>query len=202
MPLCFPSKNESMSTDPTIREFEKRIATEAKSDQRNLDHAIRDLKNAEKAHQNAIKGADKAQHSVDKAVNKEHKRASDLNKAEHQHEAAISSQQNAEKTLSLKRQHQDRLEKDLEQRRSTLDDFQHRKDVNDQQRELKLSDIHAAAASRAGSRANSINRGPHNGAMNPGAAHDVDGAEGPVGPDTNPVQHNGVAGAAGPNTAA
>ena len=55
MPLCFPSKNESMSTDPTIREFEKRISNEAKSDQKNLDHAIRDLANAEKAHQKAIK---------------------------------------------------------------------------------------------------------------------------------------------------
>ena len=55
MPLCFSSKNESMSTDPTIREFENRIANEAKSDQKNLDHAIRDLANAEKAHQKAIK---------------------------------------------------------------------------------------------------------------------------------------------------
>lgn len=47
---------------------------------------------------------------------------------------------------------------------------------------MKLSDIHAAAASRAGSRANSINRGPMNGAINPGAATGVDGAQGPVAP--------------------
>lgn len=56
MPLCFPSKNnDSMSTDPTIRELERRIANEAKTDQKNLDHAIRDLKNAEKSHEKAIK---------------------------------------------------------------------------------------------------------------------------------------------------
>ena len=49
---------------------------------------------------------------------------------------------------------------------------------------MKLSDIHAAAASRAGSRANSINRGPMNGAINPGAATGVDAAkaQGPVAP--------------------
>ncbi|KAI0770742.1 hypothetical protein BC629DRAFT_1595691 [Irpex lacteus] len=189
-----------MSTDPTIREFERRIANEAKTDQKNLDHAIRDLKNAEKSHEKAIKSTDKAQHNVDKSVNNEHKRASALNKAEHQHEAAIAAQQNAEKTLGLKRQHQQRLEQDLQQRRATLDDFQHRKDVNDQQREMKLSDIHAAAASRAGSRANSINRGPHNGTLNPGAAQGVEKAEGPIGPgDQTNIKPNGLSGAAGPD---
>jgi hypothetical protein len=67
---------------------------------------------------------------------------------------------------------------------------------------MRLSDIHAAAASHAGSRANSINRGPHNGALNPGAAQDVEKAEGPVGPgDTSPVKPNGLSGAAGPDTA-
>ena len=53
MPLC--SSNSSMSTDPQIRNMEKRIAQEARSDQKNLDHVIKDLKNAEKAHQKAIK---------------------------------------------------------------------------------------------------------------------------------------------------
>ena len=32
-----------------------RIAQEARTDQKNLDHVIKDLKNAEKAHQKAIK---------------------------------------------------------------------------------------------------------------------------------------------------
>ncbi|KAI0698619.1 hypothetical protein BC835DRAFT_1334061 [Cytidiella melzeri] len=200
MPLCFGSNNDSMSADPTIREVEKRIASETKTDQKNLDHSIRDLKHAEKAHQNAIKGADKAQHNVDKAVNTEHKRAAALNKAEHQHEAAIASQQNAEKDLDLKRQHQQRLEQDLQQRRATVDETAHRKDVNDQQREMKLSNIHAAAASRAGSRAGSMDEGSRmNGALNPNAAHGVQHAEGPIGPgDTIPSKPNGVSGAAGP----
>lgn len=56
---------------------------------------------------------------------------------------------------------------------------------------MKLSDIHAAAASRAGSRANSINLGPRNGTLNPGAATGVNSAEGPVGP--------GASGASGPS---
>ena len=34
-------------------------------------------------------------------------------------------------SVQLKRQHQQRLEQDLQKRRSTMDEFQHRKDVND-----------------------------------------------------------------------
>ena len=49
------SKKNSMSTDPQIRQFEKRIADEEHMDQKNLNHAIRDLKSAEKTHMNAIK---------------------------------------------------------------------------------------------------------------------------------------------------
>lgn len=55
MPLCFPSHSDSMSTDPQIREMEKRIAQEARTDQKNLDHVIKDLKTTEKNHQKAIK---------------------------------------------------------------------------------------------------------------------------------------------------
>lgn len=44
-----------MSADPQIRDMEKRISQEERTDQKNLDHVIKDLKNAEKAHQKAIK---------------------------------------------------------------------------------------------------------------------------------------------------
>ncbi|KAF7790095.1 hypothetical protein EIP86_001045 [Pleurotus ostreatoroseus] len=161
MPLCFGSSNKGFSTDPQIRQVEKRISEDARIDQKNLDHAVSDLQKAEKSHLNAIKAADKAQHALDNAIEKEHKAATALNRAQHQHQTSISEHQNAEKTLELKRQHQARLEQDLQQRRSTMEDFQHRKDTNDQFRETRLSEIHADAASRAGSRANSINRGPY-----------------------------------------
>ncbi|GJE84922.1 hypothetical protein PsYK624_009980 [Phanerochaete sordida] len=184
-----------MATDPEIRTFEKRIAQEARTDQKNLDHVIKDLKNAEKAHQKAIKGADKAQHNVDKAAQNEHKTASAVEKAQHDHQAAVSAEASAEKSLNLARQYQQRLEGDLQKRRATVDEWQHRKDVNDQQRETKLADIHTAAASRAGSRANSINRGPTNGAFNPGAAAGVKGAEGPVAPDMDMGNGHGASGA-------
>lgn len=44
-----------MSQDPTIRQFEKRIANEARADEKNVDHAIKDLSSAESTHKKSIK---------------------------------------------------------------------------------------------------------------------------------------------------
>lgn len=51
----FSKRSDSMSTDPTIRQFEKRIASETREDQKNLDHTIKDLNAAEKTHHKSIK---------------------------------------------------------------------------------------------------------------------------------------------------
>lgn len=55
MPACFPAKSDTMSQDPTIRQFEKRISNEARADQKNLDHVIKDLSGAETTHNKSIK---------------------------------------------------------------------------------------------------------------------------------------------------
>lgn len=123
MPLCFPSKSTAgMSADPQIRDVEKRIAAEEHTDQRNLDHVMKDLKTSEKTYQKAIKvsypacarsslhaltrvpfqSADKAQHNVDNAVKKEHKAAAALEKAGHNHKASIAAEESAEKSLIVR----------------------------------------------------------------------------------------------------
>lgn len=56
MPLpSFLSSNKSTSTDPQTRREEKRIAGDEHVDQKSLDHALHDLKKAEKTHLNAVK---------------------------------------------------------------------------------------------------------------------------------------------------
>jgi len=145
MPLFSKNKDDS-SADPQVRQLEKRVSNEARQDQKTLDHAIKDLSQAEKTHNSGIKAAENAQHALDKAVQKEYKTATALNKATHVHNAALTDQQNAEKTLTLKQQHENRLEQDLHKRKATMEDLQHRKESNDQQREMKLAQIHAQAA--------------------------------------------------------
>ena len=53
MPLF--GKSDTFSENPEIREVEKRVAKEARADQKNLDHAINDLSHADKAHDKSIK---------------------------------------------------------------------------------------------------------------------------------------------------
>ncbi|TFK92983.1 hypothetical protein K466DRAFT_581435 [Polyporus arcularius HHB13444] len=141
MPLL--GKSDTFSENPDVREVEKVVAKEARTDQKNLDHAITDLSHADKSHNKSIKAANKAAHALDKAVAKEHKAAKAVNKAVHNHEVAVANEQNAEKVIQIKKQHEARLEQDLEQKKQHLDALRQRKEHNDQVREAKLADIHA-----------------------------------------------------------
>ncbi|OBZ76972.1 hypothetical protein A0H81_03670 [Grifola frondosa] len=137
---------------PELRQVEKMVAKETKADQKNLDHTIKDLRKAEKSHNDSIKTdyrwRTKPSMHLTRQLRK-HDAANALNRAVHHHDAAVSDQHTAEKTLELKRQHEARLREDLEKRRSTMEEFRQRKASNDSTRETKLSQLHAQAASRA-----------------------------------------------------
>ncbi|RPD62711.1 hypothetical protein L226DRAFT_532299 [Lentinus tigrinus ALCF2SS1-7] len=150
MPLF--GKSDTFSDNPEVREVEKIVAKEARSDQKNLDHATNDLAQADKTHSKSIKSAEKAANALDKAVANEHKAAKALNNAVHKHEAAIENERNAEKTVQIKNQHQDRLAQDLEQRKLHHESLRQSKEHNDQVRETKLADIHAREAAVAETR--------------------------------------------------
>ena len=52
---CGLGHTKGLSTDPQTREFEQRIADEARVDQKHLEHALRDMEKEEKALHGAIK---------------------------------------------------------------------------------------------------------------------------------------------------
>ncbi|KAH9942054.1 hypothetical protein B0H21DRAFT_751429 [Amylocystis lapponica] len=147
MPLL-GSGSSNASSNPESHRF---MANEAKADQRNLDHAIKDLNTAEKLHSKSVKATEKANSAIDKAVKKEHSAAQALNKAEHKLDAAVADQKNARKTLETDRQHETQLGADVQQRRSTMEEMQQRKDTNDQTRESTLAQLHQQAADRLAS---------------------------------------------------
>ncbi|KAI0370171.1 hypothetical protein BV20DRAFT_966785 [Pilatotrama ljubarskyi] len=157
MPLF--GKSDTFSDNPEVRQVEKMIAKEARDDQKNLDHTIKDLSSAEKAHNKSVKAVDNAHHALDKAVEKEHKAAKAVNRAIHNHDSTVANEQAAEKKVEITKQHETRLEQDLEQKRRQLDELQHRKAQNDQLRESKLSQIHAQAAAAADIRRASFENG-------------------------------------------
>ena len=122
--------------------IEKMLEREAKNDTASLKHAVRDLESAEKSETKAEKMVDKAVHAHDKAIRKEHDAAKALNKAQHVHENRVADQQSAAKTIELKKQHQARLEQDVEQKKVALDQMQKRKETNDALRDQKIAQLH------------------------------------------------------------
>ncbi|GBE83604.1 hypothetical protein SCP_0506590 [Sparassis crispa] len=141
MPLIGGSK----PSDPEIRKAEKSAANEARHEQRNLEHAVKDLNKAEKSHEKGIKAVDKAQHALDEAVKEEHATAMELNKAEHKHDTAVADHRNAVKELELSKQHEQRLQEDVLQCRRTMEELRKQRDANDRTREGKLSQLHASS---------------------------------------------------------
>ncbi|TFY50308.1 hypothetical protein EVJ58_g11103 [Rhodofomes roseus] len=191
MGLFKSSTAGSTSEDPETRQVEKMIATEAKNEQKTVDHALKDLSKLEKTHDKSLKAADKAQHMLDKAVKNENDTAKALNQAEHKHDNAISSQRNAYKTLELKRQQAGHLEQDLQQRKTSVDEIQQKKAASDHLsivravRESKLAQIHQHAADRAGSRAGSTD-------LSAGPTHATDGTAQTAGTGTMGVDADGT----------
>ncbi|KAH7344691.1 hypothetical protein B0J17DRAFT_712343 [Rhizoctonia solani] len=132
-----------MSThEQDTKMIEKMLEREAKNDAAALKHAVRDLEAAGKAEVKAEKMIDKAIHAHDKTVRKEHDAAKALNKAEHVHGARVADEQNAAKTIELKKQHQARLEQDVEAKKAALDQLQRRKETNDALRDQKIAQLH------------------------------------------------------------
>ncbi|CAE6511340.1 unnamed protein product [Rhizoctonia solani] len=132
-----------MSThEQDTKMIEKMLEREAKNDAAALKHAVRDLEAAGRAEAKSEKMVDKAIHAHEKTVRKEHDAAKALNKAQHVHDARVSDEQSATKTIEIKKQHQARLEQDVEAKRTALEQMQKRKETNDALRDQKIAQLH------------------------------------------------------------
>ncbi|GBE83592.1 hypothetical protein BKA93DRAFT_912237 [Sparassis latifolia] len=174
--LGIGGSSDSKSVDPEVRKAEKILANEARHEQRNLEHAVKDVSKVEKSHEKGFKSADKAQHALEKAANEEHATAMELNKAEHKHDTAVADHRNAVKELELSKQNEERLQEYVLQRRSTMEELQNKKGANDRTREGKLSQLHASST-------RSIDEGPSGAPTGPDAVSATgDGPSGIQGP--------------------
>ncbi|KZT26879.1 hypothetical protein NEOLEDRAFT_1049685, partial [Neolentinus lepideus HHB14362 ss-1] len=140
-----------MSTDPQVKSIEKIIASEEKQDEKNLQHAIKDLKAGEKAEGKAHKMADKAQHALDKVTRKEHDAAKAVNKANSNHEKALTDVQQAHKSIDIKHQREAQLEDAVQRKQTLVGELQQKKDQNDQSREARIAQLHTHGPAGVGS---------------------------------------------------
>ncbi|KAI0751501.1 hypothetical protein C8Q80DRAFT_1099872 [Daedaleopsis nitida] len=111
-----------MSSSPTsgvsdrgAKKLEKLFVQEAKTEQKSIDHALKDVKEAEKALRKCMKTTEKAQKQAIKVKDKEHGAAKALNKAKHQHADTLDKEANAGDTLSRRREREADSERSVHQ---------------------------------------------------------------------------------------
>ncbi|OJT01864.1 hypothetical protein TRAPUB_7696 [Trametes pubescens] len=115
---------------------------QCREDERDLDHAIKDLASAEKAHDKSVKAAFDAHRAVDKAIENEYETAKALNRATHNHDVAISNEENTRITAKINQQYEVHLQQGLAEKSKRLDELQRRKAHNDQMRESNTPQPH------------------------------------------------------------
>lgn len=140
-----------MTPDPQVKSIEKIIAKEEKQDEKNLQHAIKDLKAGEKAETKAHKMADKAQHDLDKIKRKEHDAAKAVNKTKAEHEKALAEVDKVQKNIQVKHQREGQLEEDVRRKQTLVSELQQKKEQNDQVREAHIAQLHTHGAAGVGS---------------------------------------------------
>ncbi|TFK56016.1 hypothetical protein OE88DRAFT_1652584 [Heliocybe sulcata] len=142
--------------DPQVKQIEKAIEQEEKTDQKNLNHAISDLKNASKAAAKSHTDTDKAHHQLDKALRKEHDAAKALNNAAHNHERIETDVDQARERLNIKKQNEATMGQSKERKQTLLDEVRTRRDQNHEERESRMVELHTHSPT-AGSRAGTFN---------------------------------------------
>lgn len=136
-----------LNTDPSsIKKLEKQLHKESKAENSQVKHAMKDLHSLEKEEKKALKALDKAQHNLLKAERSEISTADVMNKARHNHDIAVANVSTAVKDLEIKKQHEAKVKEELEAQKVQVEGMVNAQHVHNQERESKISQIHAARA--------------------------------------------------------
>ncbi|KAI0356504.1 hypothetical protein OH77DRAFT_1520024 [Trametes cingulata] len=129
--------------DREAKKLEKLMAAEARAEEKNIAHALKDVRRAEKAVQKSVKAVEKAQKQQEKTLKKEHSAAKALTKAKNKHADALEGEVNAENVVNLKRAKEGERDRGVQQARDDLDSFQCTMEANARDRELRLTEVMA-----------------------------------------------------------
>lgn len=136
------------SSDPAVQQ-EKLIEKEAKGEEKNLKHVIKEVSKAEKDAHKAAKAESHSHHVLEKAAKEEEKIASKLNNITHKHDSAVSKQNAAANELKAKEDAKQRAEATLQQKKAQLDELQRSHSTNEAVRAEKLNELHKPAQGNA-----------------------------------------------------
>ncbi|KAH9850037.1 hypothetical protein C2E23DRAFT_887748 [Lenzites betulinus] len=124
-----------------VKKLEKLMAWEAKADEANIKHALKDVKKAEKAVKKSVKAVGKAEKGKAKVLKKEHSTVTALNKAKHKHADALEGETKAEEAALAKRESEAEADRSVQLARGDLESMQMTMDGNARERESRLAEV-------------------------------------------------------------
>ncbi|KAL1743899.1 hypothetical protein HDZ31DRAFT_64583 [Schizophyllum fasciatum] len=136
------------STTPAdvLKQIEKDVQKNEKSESKAVKHAIKDLAHLEKEVNKSAKTSDKASHTLAKTEKKESSAEKAIAKANHQHDVAVNDVHKAQQELKIKHQREETLKHKLEDKKAETDKILATADQHHREREARLAQVHSARA--------------------------------------------------------
>ncbi|KAJ7162596.1 hypothetical protein C8R43DRAFT_302972 [Mycena crocata] len=139
------SSTTALPSSPSeLKQLEKQIFKEAKTEANQVKHTLKDVASTEKAAAKAQKSANKADKQNEKLGKQESTAAKAVNKATHHHESVIADLTSSDRDVKLKHQQDLKLHADLEAKKRHAEQLLHTQKAHDDAREEKLREVREA----------------------------------------------------------
>lgn len=137
--------------DPeSMKKLEKEFSMEAKSEEKKLRSAFKDMHNHEKSEAKASKSVDKAEKAVRKLEKLELETVNSLHAITRKHDIAVADLHNAQAGLHTQRQQLEKHKQDLSAARKHVDQVTKDKNDHDRERLDKLNQLHSSPPTQTG----------------------------------------------------
>ncbi|EIW61785.1 uncharacterized protein TRAVEDRAFT_44606 [Trametes versicolor FP-101664 SS1] len=131
----------SVIGDHAAKKLEKLMAKEAKAEEQNIKHALKDVKKAEKAVKKSVKAVEKAEKKKQKVLKTEHSTVKALTKAKHKHADVLEGEAKAEAAAAAQREKEVEADRGVQQTRAELESMQMTLGGNAKERESRLAEV-------------------------------------------------------------
>ncbi|KAF9535053.1 hypothetical protein CPB83DRAFT_843394 [Crepidotus variabilis] len=135
-----PQPFQAQPTSPELlKKVETSIIREAKQEEKNLKHVVKDLGTTEKGVNKAHKSADKAETMLSKAEKNEHQTLKNLNRAENNHDRAVANVHSAQNDMQMRTREFTKAQQVLESKKAQVEAAIKDHDNHTAQRNAKLA---------------------------------------------------------------
>ncbi|KAG2362011.1 hypothetical protein BDR07DRAFT_1407984 [Suillus spraguei] len=135
---------ELLANPESIKKLEKEFSMEAKSDEKKLQSAFKDVHKHEKSEAKASKSVDKTEKAVKKLEKLELETVNSLHAITRKHDVAVADLHNAQAGLHTQKQQLEKHKQDLSTAQTHFDQVTKDKNDHDRERHDKLNQLYSS----------------------------------------------------------